>query len=78
MDRSKKSEKNSVKKKNGAHDDMEAEIPKKKLPAKKKDKNWKNHLLDNDEEDDDMDMSSLEGLDGFESHSEDFDDDDDL
>ncbi len=74
MDRSKKSEKNSVKKKSGTPDDTEAEIPKKKLPGQKKDKNWKNHLLDNDEEDD-IDMSSLEGLDDFESH---IDDDDDL
>jgi hypothetical protein len=47
----------------------------KKQPVQKKDKNWKNHLLDNDKEDD-IDMSSLEGLDDFESHSEDYDGDD--
>jgi hypothetical protein len=65
MDRSKKSEKNSMSKKNGnPYNDMDETLPMKKLQGKKKDKNWKNHLLDN-VEDEAIDMSSLEDFKGF-------------
>ncbi|HKR04699.1 MAG TPA: hypothetical protein VJY62_08675 [Bacteroidia bacterium] len=73
MDRLKKPGKNSVQKKNGTPYE-DGELPLKKLPGKKKDKNWKNHLLDKDE-DDIIDLSSLEDFKGFEdSPSEDEDD----
>lgn len=67
MDRSKKSGKNSVQKKNGNPYDyeMKGEMPLKKVPGKKKDKNWKNHLLDSNEEDE-IDLTALEDLNGFE------------
>lgn len=76
MDRSKKSGKNSVQKKNGTpYDGMDTEMPMKKEPGKKKDKNWKNHLLDNNEEEA-IDLSSLEDFKGFEDSSSDDDDED--
>jgi|GEM_PF-4608365 len=72
MDRSKKSGKNSVQKKNGNPYDyeMKGEMPLKKLPGKKKDKNWKNHLLDSNEEDE-IDLTALEDLNGFEDSGND-------
>ncbi|MEP7171107.1 MAG: hypothetical protein ABI855_17195 [Bacteroidota bacterium] len=76
MDRSKKSEKNSVQKKNGTpYDGMDAETPMQKSPGKKKDKNWKNHLLDNNEEEV-IDLSSLDDFKGFEDSFVEDDDED--
>lgn len=74
MDRSKKSVKNSVQKKNGIpYDNIDEEKPIKKLPGKKKDKNWKNHLLDKKDEET-IDLSSLEDFKGFEDSSDDEED----
>jgi hypothetical protein len=74
MDRSKKSEKNSVSKKNGnPFEDKGSTLPLKKTPGKKKDKNWKNHLLDKNE-DEEIDMSSLDDFKEFEDPIDDEDD----
>ena len=54
-----------MQKKNGSPYEMNDEMPLKKANGKKKDKNWKNHLLDKNEEDE-IDLTSLDDLKGFE------------
>ena len=55
------------------YEDMDGTLPLKKTPGKKKDKNWKNHLLDKNE-DEEIDMSSLDDFKGFEDPIDDEDD----
>jgi hypothetical protein len=75
MDRFKKSDKKSMSKKNGnPYNDMDGIMPMKNSSGKKKDKNWKNHLLDNVEEG--IDISSLENLDSFKDFTDEKDEED--
>lgn len=76
MGRSKKTGKEPVSKKakNAGTDD---DKPAKKIPVKAKDKNWKNHLLDDadeEEKDEDFDPSPMED---FQNFDDSFDDDED-
>ena len=62
-------------KKNGNYyEDMDGMMPMKKLSGKKKDKNWKNHLLDANE-DEAIDLSSLGDFNGFDESIEEDDED---
>lgn len=76
MGRSKKTGKEPVSKK-AKSTETDNDKPAKKTPVKAKDKNWKNHLLDDadeEEKDEDFDSSPMED---FQNFDDSFDDDDD-